>query len=591
MSDRGIMINTLARLGMRLTEARRELPEVEKQARKTPRKDMADERAKVEAAKVRVEPLRAEIVKLAHDYATLHGELIAMGAYPASAPSFETMPSVGHSRCGRARTCLGCDDCKLDPETEASLDRAIDEYVRDVSAGNSSSNPPDANPFNCCGGNDEHPPFHCSDCDEHPWVLKNDPRCVSDPANCPHTKEGRLTGIRSGEVTPGTGRPVFCSHDPIHLTLGECQIARRGIPPCPECGTIDPKHERTSTGLFRCFDVYACEQRIVDREQRSNEAPPSVPPGWLERVGEDVAEARVDVLDDVCTWLAASGHKAAADHLYATRNRFICADREGTNVTPVIAVEPTLEALLADARSGCAKLIAEKVRLLAALGLLTEEHGEEHWSEEAVLAEVRKLRARCSDKVIPAPRHDPYIGPLTQDEKDDLSSWRVDFGFRHGLSEAAEIDLQEKFDELCTPMPGATDDPRRGNALDYANAEMHPGVVAVLDAAERLAEEVWSDSRLDEELEVLCHAVQAMRDAETMVTDEQGAEAAARLGIDVPKWAAEIRAKVHYPRFACVKCGDPWTPNPEVCGGAAYHVWQPFVGERNRPDSAKSGES
>lgn len=40
--------------------------------------------------------------------------------------------------------------------------------------------------FNCCGGNDEHPPHHCSDCDEHPWTGAPDPRCVSNPSACPH---------------------------------------------------------------------------------------------------------------------------------------------------------------------------------------------------------------------------------------------------------------------------------------------------------------------------------------------------------------------------------------------------------------------
>ena len=45
---------------------------------------------------------------------------------------------------------------------------------------------------------------------------------------------------------------------------------------------------------------------------------------------------------------------------------------------------------LADARSGCAKLIAERVRILDALGLMSG--GEAKWSEEAVLAEIKALR-------------------------------------------------------------------------------------------------------------------------------------------------------------------------------------------------------
>lgn len=46
-----------------------------------------------------------------------------------------------------------------------------------------------------------------------------------------------------------------------------------------------------------------------------------------------------------------------------------------------------------------------------------------------------------------------------------------------------------------------------------------PVICAVITAAERLAEEVWSDNRLDEELEELCRAVQAMRAVETGSTD------------------------------------------------------------------------
>jgi hypothetical protein len=32
--------------------------------------------------------------------------------------------------------------------------------------------------FSCCGGNDEHPRFHCSDCPRHPWSV--------DPEKCSH---------------------------------------------------------------------------------------------------------------------------------------------------------------------------------------------------------------------------------------------------------------------------------------------------------------------------------------------------------------------------------------------------------------------
>ena len=51
-------------------------------------------------------------------------------------------------------------------------------------------------PFNCCGGNDEHPPYHCSDCEEHPCVGEPDPRCVSHPSTCPHATNRHMAGTQ-----------------------------------------------------------------------------------------------------------------------------------------------------------------------------------------------------------------------------------------------------------------------------------------------------------------------------------------------------------------------------------------------------------
>lgn len=48
-------------------------------------------------------------------------------------------------------------------------------------------------PFNCCGGNDEKPPHHCSDCSEHPWQDSPDPRCMAAPATCPHAQPNAPT--------------------------------------------------------------------------------------------------------------------------------------------------------------------------------------------------------------------------------------------------------------------------------------------------------------------------------------------------------------------------------------------------------------
>ncbi len=53
--------------------------------------------------------------------------------------------------------------------------------------------------------------------------------------------------------------------------------------------------------------------------------------------------------------------------------------------------------------------------------------------------------------------------------------------------------------------------------LDAARTEtaLPPEVCAVIEAAERLAEEVWADNRTDEEQDAVCRAVQALRAVET----------------------------------------------------------------------------
>lgn len=43
--------------------------------------------------------------------------------------------------------------------------------------------------FDCCGGNDESPQHHCSDCAKHPWTGEPDPTCIIDPTRCVHAAE------------------------------------------------------------------------------------------------------------------------------------------------------------------------------------------------------------------------------------------------------------------------------------------------------------------------------------------------------------------------------------------------------------------
>lgn len=82
LSDRGRLINICATLGMRRTQLRAELPEIEKLARRTPRRDMPAEWAKVAAAKARLDPMRAELGRVESEYSTVHADLERLGAYP-----------------------------------------------------------------------------------------------------------------------------------------------------------------------------------------------------------------------------------------------------------------------------------------------------------------------------------------------------------------------------------------------------------------------------------------------------------------------------------------------------------------------------
>lgn len=50
-------------------------------------------------------------------------------------------------------------------------------------------------PFGCCGGNDEKPPFHCSDCPTHPWTDEPSPLCMTAPTACPHARASASASV------------------------------------------------------------------------------------------------------------------------------------------------------------------------------------------------------------------------------------------------------------------------------------------------------------------------------------------------------------------------------------------------------------
>ena len=70
---RGVMINRRASLGNRLVQLRDQIPEVEKQAKKTPPKTLAKEWAKVKAAQALLPALQAEFESVSKQYDRLLG--------------------------------------------------------------------------------------------------------------------------------------------------------------------------------------------------------------------------------------------------------------------------------------------------------------------------------------------------------------------------------------------------------------------------------------------------------------------------------------------------------------------------------------
>lgn len=113
-AERGRYINEHATIGMRLTQLRAELPEVEKQARKTPRKDLLDEVAKVHNARARVPNIKREIASLETEHAGLRALLVRLGHF---APADEDPHCVG-KQCGECMPGATPERCPLVQQLE-----------------------------------------------------------------------------------------------------------------------------------------------------------------------------------------------------------------------------------------------------------------------------------------------------------------------------------------------------------------------------------------------------------------------------------------------------------------------------------------
>lgn len=79
--ERGSLIVQEASLGMRVVNLLSELPKVEKEARRTPRKDMPDEWKKVQAAQARLPLLTQELADCRAQRAALRLTLTDMKAW------------------------------------------------------------------------------------------------------------------------------------------------------------------------------------------------------------------------------------------------------------------------------------------------------------------------------------------------------------------------------------------------------------------------------------------------------------------------------------------------------------------------------
>ncbi len=92
--SRGQIINRRAYTGSQIVALRAQLPEVEKQARKTPPKTLAAEMARVDAARAALPALHAELDALEARYA----ELRSTEAKPSTEQSSASIETKGTER-------------------------------------------------------------------------------------------------------------------------------------------------------------------------------------------------------------------------------------------------------------------------------------------------------------------------------------------------------------------------------------------------------------------------------------------------------------------------------------------------------------
>lgn len=86
--------------------------------------------------------------------------------------------------------------------------------------------------FSCCGGNDEKPPHHCSDCPTHPWTNEPPAACMSSPSTCPHAVPRYYEAIGPSKDTDESKRLEGVINNIVHEVLEESSHA-------PDCDSFD----------------------------------------------------------------------------------------------------------------------------------------------------------------------------------------------------------------------------------------------------------------------------------------------------------------------------------------------------------------
>jgi len=73
-------------------------------------------------------------------------------------------------------------------------------------------------PFACCGGNDEKPQHHCSDCPDHPWEGEPSASCMTAPTACPH-RVPASSAEASTSTSEMTAEEISCARGRGLLTV------------------------------------------------------------------------------------------------------------------------------------------------------------------------------------------------------------------------------------------------------------------------------------------------------------------------------------------------------------------------------------